>query len=61
MDNMGIVVINEGDMNEKELEQNSNEMWKVKWFWQIRKMSEKDSLLGSLQAIGLRIWWNIHP
>jgi hypothetical protein len=41
MDNMGIIVINEGEINEKELEQNFNEMWKVKWFWQIRKLSEK--------------------
>jgi hypothetical protein len=41
MDNMGIVVINEGEISEEELEQNFNEMWKVKWFWHIRTLSEK--------------------
>jgi hypothetical protein len=44
-DNMGIVVVNEGEINEKELEQNFNEMWKVKWFWQIRKLSDKRFLV----------------
>jgi hypothetical protein len=29
MDNVGIVVVNEGEISEKELEQNFNEMWKV--------------------------------
>jgi hypothetical protein len=33
MDNVGIVVVNEGEISEQELEQNFNEMWKVKWFW----------------------------
>jgi hypothetical protein len=45
MDNMGIVVVNEGEISEKELEQNFNEMWKVKWFWQIRKLSDKKFLV----------------
>jgi hypothetical protein len=45
MDNMGIVVVNEGEISEKELEQNFNEMWKVKWFSQIRKLSDKRFLV----------------
>jgi hypothetical protein len=45
MDNMVIVVVNEGEISEKELEQNFNEMWKVKWFWQIRRLSEKRFLV----------------
>jgi hypothetical protein len=32
MDNVGIVVVNEGEISEKELEQNFDEMWKVNWF-----------------------------
>jgi hypothetical protein len=32
MDNVGIVVVNEGEISEKELEQNFTEMWKVNWF-----------------------------
>jgi hypothetical protein len=39
MDNVGIMVVNEGEISEKELEQNFNEMWKVNWFWQIRQLS----------------------
>jgi hypothetical protein len=39
------VVVNEGEISEKELEQNFNEMWKVKWFWQIRRLSKKRFLV----------------
>jgi hypothetical protein len=38
MDNVGIMVINEGEIFEQELERNFNEMWKVNWFWQIRQL-----------------------
>jgi hypothetical protein len=38
MDNVGIVVVNEGSITESELEQNFCEMWKVNWFWQIRQI-----------------------
>jgi hypothetical protein len=39
MDNVGIVVVNEGSITESELEQNFCEMWKVNWFWQIRQIA----------------------
>ena len=32
MDNVGIVVINDGEINEEELIQNFTDMWKVNWF-----------------------------
>ncbi|KAM0857884.1 hypothetical protein ACQ4PT_048197 [Festuca glaucescens] len=45
MDNVGIVVVKDGDINEKELEQNFNEMWKMNWFWQIRQIVAKRFLV----------------
>ncbi|KAM0927426.1 hypothetical protein ACQ4PT_002866 [Festuca glaucescens] len=45
MDNVGIVVVKDGDISEKELEQNFNEMWKVNWFWQIRQIAAKRFLV----------------
>jgi hypothetical protein len=45
MDNVGIVVVKEGDISANELENNFNEMWKVNWFWQIRKLDAKKFLV----------------
>jgi hypothetical protein len=36
MDNVGVVVVKEGEISAEELEKCFNEMWKVNWFWQIR-------------------------
>ena len=45
LDNVGIVVINEGDITESELIQNFTEMWKTKWPWQSRQISDKSYLV----------------
>ncbi|KAM0880628.1 hypothetical protein ACQ4PT_033462 [Festuca glaucescens] len=45
MDNVGIVVVKEGEISANELEQNFNEMWKVNWFWQIRQIDSKKFLV----------------
>ncbi|KAM0862675.1 hypothetical protein ACQ4PT_045111 [Festuca glaucescens] len=45
MDNVGVVVIKEGEISANELEQNFNEMWKVNWFWQIRQIDSKKFLV----------------
>jgi hypothetical protein len=44
MDNVGIVMINEGEILEQELDQNFNENWEVKWFWKIGQLSGKTFL-----------------
>ncbi|KAM0868635.1 hypothetical protein ACQ4PT_041180 [Festuca glaucescens] len=45
MDNVGIVVVKEGEITANELEQNFNEMWKVNWFWQIKQIDSKKFLV----------------
>ncbi|KAM0863086.1 hypothetical protein ACQ4PT_044825 [Festuca glaucescens] len=45
MDNVGVVVVKEGEISSNELEQNFNEMWKVNWFWQIRQIDSKKFLV----------------
>jgi hypothetical protein len=45
MDNVGIVVIKEGDISAEELEKSFNDMWKVNWFWQIRQVGPKKFLV----------------
>jgi hypothetical protein len=45
MDNVGIVVVKEGEFSANELEQNFNEMWKVNWFWQVRQLDAKRFLV----------------
>ncbi|KAM0917116.1 hypothetical protein ACQ4PT_009744 [Festuca glaucescens] len=45
MDNVGIVVINDGEITEGELVQNFTYMWKVNWFWQIRQLLPKRFLV----------------
>ncbi|KAK1646516.1 hypothetical protein QYE76_064321 [Lolium multiflorum] len=45
MDNVGIVVIKEGEISAEELEKSFNDMWKVNWFWQIRQVGPKKFLV----------------
>ncbi|KAM0899054.1 hypothetical protein ACQ4PT_021541 [Festuca glaucescens] len=58
MDNVGIVVVKDGDISEKELEQNFNEMWKVNWFWQIRKIAAKRFLVSTALGVLVNIDWH---
>ena len=32
-DNVGVVTVIEGEVNEQELEQNLSEIWKMNWYW----------------------------
>jgi hypothetical protein len=45
MDNVGVVVVKEGEISAEELEKCFNEMWKVNWFWQIRQLGPKRFLV----------------
>jgi hypothetical protein len=45
MDNVGVVVVKEGEISAEELEKNFNDMWKVNWFWQIRQIGPKKFLV----------------
>jgi hypothetical protein len=41
MDNVGVVVVKEGEISAEELEKCFNDMWKVNWFWQIRQIAPR--------------------
>ncbi|KAM0897032.1 hypothetical protein ACQ4PT_022817 [Festuca glaucescens] len=45
MDNVGVVVVKEGEISAEELEKSFNDMWKVNWFWQIRQKGPKKFLV----------------
>jgi hypothetical protein len=45
MDNVGVVVVKEGEIYIEELEKSFNDMWKVNWFWQIRQLGPKRFLV----------------
>ncbi|KAM0835336.1 hypothetical protein ACQ4PT_062996 [Festuca glaucescens] len=45
MDNVGVVVVKEGEISAEELEKCFNDMWKVNWFWQIRQLGPKRFLV----------------
>jgi hypothetical protein len=45
MDNVGVVVVKDGEISAEELEKNFNDMWKVNWFWQIRQIGPKKFLV----------------
>jgi hypothetical protein len=45
MDNVGVVVIKDGEISAEELEKNFNDMWKVNWFWQIKQIGLKKILV----------------
>ncbi|KAM0876127.1 hypothetical protein ACQ4PT_036376 [Festuca glaucescens] len=45
MDNVGVVVVKEGEISAKELEKCFNDMWKVNWFWQIRQIGPRKFLV----------------
>ena len=38
-DNLGVVTVIEGEVNEQELEQNLSEMWNMSWYWQLRQLA----------------------
>uniref|UniRef100_A0ACD5XSK5 Uncharacterized protein n=1 Tax=Avena sativa TaxID=4498 RepID=A0ACD5XSK5_AVESA len=44
-DNVGVVTIMEGEVTDKELENNFNEMWKINWYWQIRRLASNKFLV----------------
>lgn len=43
--NVGLVIIEEGEITDKELGQCFAEMWKINWPWQIRQFGEKKFLV----------------
>ncbi|KAM0878763.1 hypothetical protein ACQ4PT_034655 [Festuca glaucescens] len=43
--NVGVVEVLKGEVNVLELEQNFTEMWKTKWYWQIRQVGAKKFLI----------------
>ncbi|KAK1609994.1 hypothetical protein QYE76_033671 [Lolium multiflorum] len=45
MDNVGVVVIKEGEISAGELEKCFIDMWKANWFWQIRQIGPKRFLV----------------
>lgn len=45
MDNVGVVVVKEGEISAEELEKCFNDMWKANWFWQIRQIGPKKFLV----------------
>ncbi|KAK1681980.1 hypothetical protein QYE76_042828 [Lolium multiflorum] len=45
MDNVGVVVIKEGEISADELEKCFIDMWKANWFWQIRQIGPKKFLV----------------
>jgi hypothetical protein len=45
MDNVGVVVVKDGEISAEELEKCFNDMWKVNWYWQIRQLGPKRFLV----------------
>jgi hypothetical protein len=45
MDNVGVVVVNDGEIFAVELDKNFNDMWKVNWFWNISQIGPKKFLV----------------
>ncbi|KAK1698338.1 hypothetical protein QYE76_015035 [Lolium multiflorum] len=45
MDNVGVVVVKEGEISAEELEKSFNDMWKANWLWQIRQIGPKKFLV----------------
>ncbi|XP_051194795.1 uncharacterized protein [Lolium perenne] len=45
MDNVGVVVVKEGEISAGDLEKCFTDMWKANWFWQIRQIGPKKFLV----------------
>ncbi|KAK1697468.1 hypothetical protein QYE76_014165 [Lolium multiflorum] len=55
MDNVGVVVVKDGEISAEELEKCFNYMWKVNWYWQIRQVGPKRFLVRFPPKVWVRI------